>query len=75
MTRKNWKYYSKGSQIRRTLTKIFSAGNGGAAELLGISSFLSKPTIDACAEEIIEREGKGVIVFLTSVMSENAIDE
>ncbi|MCM3629479.1 helix-turn-helix transcriptional regulator [Paenibacillus glycanilyticus] len=55
--------------------KIFSEGYGGAAELLAISSFLSKPTIDACAKEIIEREGKGVIVFLTSVMSENAIDE
>lgn len=55
--------------------KLFSAGNGGAAELLAISTFMSKPAVDACAKKIIEREGKGVIVFLTSVMSENAIDE
>jgi transcriptional regulator with XRE-family HTH domain len=43
--------------------KLFSAGNGGAAELLAISTFMSKPAIDACAKEIIEREGKGVLVF------------
>ena len=55
--------------------KLFSMGNGGAAELLAISTFMSKPAVDACAKEIIEREGKEVIVFLTSVMSENAIDE
>ncbi|WP_240546624.1 helix-turn-helix domain-containing protein [Paenibacillus artemisiicola] len=55
--------------------KLFSAGNGGAAELLAISTFMSKPAVDACAKEIIEREGKEVIVFLTSVMSENAINE
>ncbi|WP_200930803.1 helix-turn-helix domain-containing protein [Bacillus sp. FJAT-28004] len=55
--------------------KLFSAGNGGVADLLAISSFMSKSAIDACAKEIIEREGKGKLVFMASIMSENAIDE
>lgn len=57
-------------------TKQFQlGGNGGAAELLAISSFMSKSAINACAKEIIEREGKGHLVFISSVMSQNAINE